>query len=78
MQRGLLQIGREILRLGLSTAAAAFACAALAAGTISIKDIRVWAGPDATRLVFDLSAPGEHSVSMLQDPDRVVIDIASA
>jgi N-acetylmuramoyl-L-alanine amidase len=76
MQRGLLQIGR-ILRLGLVTGAAAFACAALAAGTI-IKDIRVWAGPDATRLVFDLSAPGEHTVSTLQNPDRVVIDIAAA
>jgi N-acetylmuramoyl-L-alanine amidase len=38
----------------------------------------VWAGPDATRLVFDLSAPVEHSVMMLQNPDRVVIDIADA
>lgn len=78
MRRGFLQIGRKILRLGLFTGAAAATCAALAAGTITIKDIRVWAGPDATRLVFDLSAPGEHTVSTLQDPDRVVIDIAAA
>lgn len=38
----------------------------------------MWAGPDATRLVFDLSAPVEHSVLTLDNPARVVVDIASA
>jgi N-acetylmuramoyl-L-alanine amidase len=51
---------------------------ALAAPAVTVKDIRLWAGPDATRLVFDLSAPVEHSVMTLQNPDRVVIDLASA
>ncbi len=36
------------------------AFAALAAKPITIKEVRLWAGPDGTRLVFDLSAPAEH------------------
>jgi N-acetylmuramoyl-L-alanine amidase len=51
---------------------------AIAAPAVTVKDIRLWAGPDATRLVFDLSAPAEHSVLTLQNPDRVVIDIVGA
>jgi N-acetylmuramoyl-L-alanine amidase len=63
----------------------AFGCVALllaafasAASKVTVKDVRLWAGPDATRLVFDLSAPVEHTVKTLQNPDRVVIDIAGA
>lgn len=48
---------------------------ALAAKPVTIKDVRLWAGPDGTRLVFDLSAPAEHSVLKLDNPDRVVVDI---
>ncbi len=51
---------------------------ASAAPVVTVKDVRLWAGPDATRLVFDLSAPVEHSVMTLQNPDRVVIDISDA
>ncbi|HEY7640923.1 MAG TPA: N-acetylmuramoyl-L-alanine amidase [Steroidobacteraceae bacterium] len=50
----------------------------LAAPAVTVKDVRLWAGPDATRLVFDLSAPVESSVMTLQNPDRVVIDLAGA
>jgi N-acetylmuramoyl-L-alanine amidase len=63
----------------------AIACGALllaafasAAPPVTVKDVRLWAGPDATRLVFDLSAPVDHSVMTLQEPDRVVIDIEDA
>jgi N-acetylmuramoyl-L-alanine amidase len=55
-----------------------FASLTLAASVVTVKDIRLWAGPDATRLVFDLSAPVEHSVMTLQNPDRVVIDLVGA
>jgi N-acetylmuramoyl-L-alanine amidase len=72
-------------RLPSRTLTLAFGCWALllaafahSAPPVTVKDVRVWAGPDATRLVFDLSAPVEHSVMTLQNPDRVVIDIASA
>lgn len=58
---------------GLGLALAAFG--ALAAKPVTIKDVRLWAGPDGTRLVFDLSAPTEHSLLTLDNPDRVVVDI---
>ena len=56
----------------------ATAFASQAAAPTAIKDVRLWAGPDGTRLVFDLSAPVEHNVLTLENPDRVVIDIPSA
>jgi len=48
---------------------------ASAARPVTVKDVRLWAGPDGTRLVFDLSAPVEHNVLTLDNPDRVVVDI---
>lgn len=51
---------------------------ASAAKPVTIKDVRLWAGPDGTRLVFDLSAPAEHSVLTLDNPSRVVVDIPGA
>ena len=51
---------------------------AFAAQPVTIKDVRLWAGPDGTRLVFDLSAPAEHSLFTLDNPDRVVVDIPAA
>jgi len=41
----------------------------------AITSVRVWSGPEATRVVFELSAPVEHRVFSLADPDRVVIDL---
>lgn len=49
-----------------------------AAKPVTIKDVRLWAGPDGTRLVFDLSAPVEHTVLTLDNPNRVVVDIPAA
>jgi len=45
-----------------------------AAGSPALRDIRVWASPDSTRVVFDLSDPANYSVFSLEGPDRVVID----
>ncbi|HEY4367350.1 MAG TPA: N-acetylmuramoyl-L-alanine amidase [Steroidobacteraceae bacterium] len=45
---------------------------------VAVKDVRVWAGPDATRIVFDLSAPAKYTLRQLQNPERVVVDIAAA
>jgi N-acetylmuramoyl-L-alanine amidase len=58
---------------GLGLALVAFG--AHAGKPVTIKDVRLWAGPDGTRLVFDLSAPAEHSLFTLDNPDRVVVDI---
>jgi N-acetylmuramoyl-L-alanine amidase len=48
-----------------------------AASSLAIREIRLWAGPDATRLVFDLSSPTTHRLQTLQNPNRVVLDIPS-
>lgn len=41
-----------------------------------LRDLRLWEGPDATRVVFDLKGAAGHKVFTLANPDRVVIDIA--
>ena len=52
----------------------------LAAGSfaVEVKQLRMWPAPDNTRLVFDLSAPVDHSVFSLQAPHRLVIDLKSS
>jgi N-acetylmuramoyl-L-alanine amidase len=42
-----------------------------------VKGIRVWSGPDSTRIVLDLSAPAQHRLFTLSGPDRIVIDLSS-
>jgi N-acetylmuramoyl-L-alanine amidase len=49
----------------------------LAAAPVKVTDVRLWAGPEGTRLVLDLSAPVRHQVFTLDNPDRVVIDLAN-
>ena len=44
------------------------------AASASLKDIRVWASPDSTRVVLDLSAPATYTLFTLANPERVVID----
>jgi N-acetylmuramoyl-L-alanine amidase len=63
----------SLLAGGLGLALAALG--AFASTPVTVKDVRLWAGPDGTRLVFDLSAPAEHNVLTLDNPDRVVVDI---
>ena len=43
--------------------------------TVRLKNIRVWAAPDNTRIVFDLSNPVRHELKLLSSPYRVVIDL---
>jgi N-acetylmuramoyl-L-alanine amidase len=49
-----------------------------AAAPVIVKEVRLWAGPDSTRVVLDLSGPARHSLLTLQDPARVVIDLEQA
>ncbi|MDX1497126.1 MAG: AMIN domain-containing protein, partial [Salinisphaeraceae bacterium] len=46
------------------------------AGSERVDDIRIWAAPDNTRVVLDLSGPAPHNVFTVDGPDRVVIDVA--
>ena len=45
---------------------------------VDVRDVRLWAGPDNTRVVLDLSGSAQHSLQVLQNPDRVVLDVAGA
>lgn len=42
-----------------------------------VEGMRLWAGPDATRVVFDLDRSAEHTIFTLKNPDRIVIDISN-
>jgi N-acetylmuramoyl-L-alanine amidase len=56
----------------------AFTATALAAPPAQVRDLRLWAGPDSTRLVLDLSQPVRYQLFTLAGPDRVVIDVENA
>jgi len=40
-----------------------------------VRNVRVWAGPDKTRVVLDLDREVEHTVFTLDGPDRIVVDL---
>lgn len=46
----------------------------LAAG-VEVRGVRVWAGPEYTRAVFDVSAKADYKLFSLEGPDRLVLDI---
>jgi N-acetylmuramoyl-L-alanine amidase len=47
----------------------------LAAEAVNFESVRLWAAPDNTRVVFDVSGPHTHKLFSLQNPERVVIDV---
>ncbi|HLI18698.1 MAG TPA: N-acetylmuramoyl-L-alanine amidase [Rhodanobacteraceae bacterium] len=56
-----------------------FACGmsanATADSSSTVKAVRIWSGPDNTRVVFELSAPVDYRLFQLSKPDRVVVDL---
>ena len=42
-----------------------------------VKDVRLWRAPDHTRIVFDLSDPADHTLIVLQNPSRIVLDVTN-
>jgi N-acetylmuramoyl-L-alanine amidase len=46
-----------------------------AAAAAELQEIRLWASPDSTRVVLDLSAPVNHTMFSLSGPERIVIDL---
>jgi N-acetylmuramoyl-L-alanine amidase len=61
---------RTIAALILSTVA----CTCLA-GQAAVKNVRMWPAPDRTRVVFDVDGPLEHTLFILNNPSRVVVDL---
>ena len=56
---------------GVATLVAAFGSARAA----EIQNLRIWAGPEYTRAVFDVSGPADYKLFELSKPDRIVLDI---
>ncbi|MGB0892826.1 MAG: N-acetylmuramoyl-L-alanine amidase [Parashewanella sp.] len=52
-----------------------FSLPAMAAN--KLRGVRIWAAPDATRIVFDLSQTPSYSHFSLSKPDRLVVDFKS-
>jgi N-acetylmuramoyl-L-alanine amidase len=48
------------------------------ANPVELENVRIWAAPDNTRIVFDVSSRVEHKLEKLSDPHRVVLDIRNA
>jgi len=44
------------------------------AAPANLQDIRIWASPESTRVVLDLSAPASYTLFTLSGPERIVID----
>ncbi|WP_420429385.1 N-acetylmuramoyl-L-alanine amidase [Algiphilus sp.] len=61
---------------GAWLAMAALAALCAPASAAELRDVRVWDGPQNTRVVFDLSDAASHQVFTLENPARVVIDLA--
>ena len=68
---GRKSVNLALVLLGCSAAWGAFA-------RVELQDIRVWPGPDSTRVVFDLSGAIDHKLFTLDNPARVVIDVPDA
>jgi len=45
------------------------------AGPVQLENVRIWAAPESTRVVFDVSGPVQHRLELLTNPYRAVIDI---
>src|ERR1700726_3654359 len=45
---------------------------------VEVQAVRLWAGPDNTRIVLDLSGSAQHSLAVLSNPERVVLDVPGA
>lgn len=45
------------------------------AAATQVKGVRLWAAPDSTRVVFDVSGPVSHRLFTLKNPNRLVIDL---
>ena len=52
-------------------------CSCLA-GQVQVENIRTWPAPDNTRVVFDIDGPVDHTLFMLKNPGRVVLDLRGA
>lgn len=65
------------MRTGLMAVLVASLWAARA-DAVEIRAVRLWASPEGTRVVLDLSGSAQHSLLVLRNPDRIVLDVSGA
>jgi N-acetylmuramoyl-L-alanine amidase len=70
--------GRAPMMIRYFPALAILLLALVPAHAAEIKALRIWAGPEYTRAVFDVSAPVDYKLFDLSDPDRLVLDLKSS
>jgi N-acetylmuramoyl-L-alanine amidase len=63
------------LRIALLALAIAWIVPARA---VEVRAVRLWASPEGTQVVLELSGSAKHSLLMLKNPDRVVLDVSDA
>ncbi|HTF94636.1 MAG TPA: N-acetylmuramoyl-L-alanine amidase [Cellvibrio sp.] len=44
----------------------------------TVNGVRVWRAPDHTRIVLDLDAPVQHSLTVANNPDRIILDVPAS
>jgi N-acetylmuramoyl-L-alanine amidase len=65
----------QLLRIALLTLAITWIAPARA---VDVRAVRLWASPEGTQVVIELSGSAKHTLMMLKNPDRVVLDVAGA
>lgn len=50
-------------------------CSVTSAARVVVSSVRAVSNPERTRVVFDVNGPLEHTLFMLKNPDRVVVDL---
>lgn len=67
-----------IMRAGQALALLLATIGATNAATTEFRSVRYWDASDHTRVVFDISAPIQYKLFVLESPHRVVLDIPAA
>ena len=65
----------QLLRVALFAFAIAWVAPARA---VEVRAVRLWASPEGTQVVIELSGSAKHTLLMLKNPDRVVLDVSDA
>jgi N-acetylmuramoyl-L-alanine amidase len=65
----------QLLRIAILALAIA---GVVPAQAVEVRAVRLWASPEGTQVVLELSGSAKHSLLTLKNPDRVVLDVSSA
>jgi N-acetylmuramoyl-L-alanine amidase len=70
--------GRAPMLIRIFSALASLLVVLVPVHASEIKALRIWAGPEYTRAVFDVSGPVDYKLFDLSGPDRLVLDLKSS